>query len=218
MLKAFPSITEVEFTQACKDLEVQCDGNLQDCEWTDIRWTGQYLRIRQRRATPTNEHGSRHPAVDESDTIEDNDLEAVCRIHHQDALAGMVDFSIALSPSYQVPVLWFRLSTQTPTDVEAIDRVYSLLVPPATRASLRHVGVLGGISIADHPVSGLPAFFFHPCRTQEVMESLQPTGSMTPVEYLLLWFGVIGAAAGLSIPSAVAARLTHVGEQAVARY
>lgn len=60
----------------------------------------------------------------------------------------MVEFSVTLSPTYQVPVLWFILR-QLPSDgPTGIDAVYHYLVPDTQQAGLRQVGVMGGISMA----------------------------------------------------------------------
>lgn len=64
--------------------------------------------------------------------------------------------------------------------------------------------------MAEHPVTGMPAYFVHPCRTQNVMGPLLEGGgdcefgARDSVEYLMLWLGVIGASVGLSVPMRVA--------------
>ena len=68
-----------------------------------------------------------------------------------------IDFSITLSPTYSVPVLWF-----TSNDLKAVDDVHELLLAPHLREPVRNVGVMGGISravgiltmwmaVVDHP-------------------------------------------------------------------
>lgn len=59
-----------------------------------------------------------------------------------------VDYSVILSPTYQVPVLWFTSNSVTVTRADALDRVYDEIVSPASRTGLRQIGVLGGISLA----------------------------------------------------------------------
>lgn len=75
---------------------------------------------------------------------------------------------------------------------------------------------MGALSMAEHPVSGAPAYFVHPCRTQEVLGALVGDGGEggrrgdgygTGLEYLMRWFGVIGASVGLSVPVGVAMRV-----------
>lgn len=74
---------------------------------------------------------------------------------------------------------------------------------------MRSVGVMGALSMAEHPITGIPAYFVHPCRTQEAMSALLENASpkakpCSGTQYLLLWFGVIGASVGLNAPIGVA--------------
>lgn len=52
-----------------------------------------------------------------------------------------------------------------------------------------------------HPISELPAFFIHPCQTPEALSSLGANNTFQPVEYLILWLGLIGSSVGLFMPS-----------------
>ena len=61
---------------------------------------------------------------------------------------GRVEYSIVLSPTYQVPVLYFTLHNLPPTlSPSSIDTVYDLLVPESFRPSIKQVGVMGVISM-----------------------------------------------------------------------
>jgi ubiquitin-like-conjugating enzyme ATG10 len=60
----------------------------------------------------------------------------------------ILDFSIILSPTYQVPVLWFTAGQLGLHRPWVLDTVYSHLVPNLQQDQLRQVGVLGGISMA----------------------------------------------------------------------
>ena len=67
----------------------------------------------------------------------------------------------------------------------------------------------------NHPVTDLPCFWVHPCNTAAVMAELIGPGSgegpqqtalgrhggseKTSLEYLILWFGVVGSAVGLNV-------------------
>lgn len=59
-----------------------------------------------------------------------------------------VDFSIILSPTYQVPVLWFMPCQLPEHGTWDLDTVYQYLVPKPQHARVRQVGILGGISMA----------------------------------------------------------------------
>ena len=59
-----------------------------------------------------------------------------------------VDFSIIMSPTYQVPVLWFIFTGLPRAGPQGINGVYQYLVPIAFKAQVEDMGVMGGISIA----------------------------------------------------------------------
>lgn len=85
---------------------------------------------------------------------------------------------------------------------------------------MRSVGVMGALSMAEHPLDGIPAYFVHPCRTQEVLSPLLDSASSdakpwSGMQYLLLWFGVIGASVGLSVPIGVAKQFADRSGDAV---
>lgn len=114
----------------------------------------------------------------------------------------LVNYDIVLSPTYQVPVLYVtfedtRLGLRhLPSPVE----VYDLLVPESYRPQIDGIGVMGALSLTDHPVLGCPAYFMHPCRTAEAMKQVSGGLNLEPEDYLLRWFGLIGQGVGLEIP------------------
>ncbi|OAP61812.1 hypothetical protein AYL99_04015 [Fonsecaea erecta] len=207
-LRAFPAITEQEFAHACAALEQRSADKVSDTDWLGVRWTGEELLISEKRKRTGNE-GSRDAPNDhndgQSDEIMETDIEdcivrdsSVERIDNLESLT--VDFSVTLSPVYTVPVLWFACRNGQDKKALSLEQVYDWLVPESSLASLHGVGVMGGISMAHHPVSDLPAFFLHPCNTQGALSAFKPK-SLTPEEYLILWLGLIGSAVGLHIPS-----------------
>jgi len=113
----------------------------------------------------------------------------------------IVDFSITLSPTYGTPVLWFLYQSGSDRSRVSLEQVYDWLVPQTSHGSMRGVGVMGGITMAHHPVSDQPAFFVHPCSTPEALSALRPDKVLTPEEYLILWLGLIGSSVGLHVPT-----------------
>jgi ubiquitin-like-conjugating enzyme ATG10 len=77
--------------------------------------------------------------------------------------------------------------------------LYEYLVPPQFKAQAENVGVIGGITITDHPATNRPVFFIHPCQTAEVMEA-SIHRNITADEYLMVWIGATGKAVGLHVP------------------
>jgi len=133
----------------------------------------------------------------------------------QDAVT-IVQYSIVLSPSYQVPVLYFTLSSSS-SMTSTVDEVYSLLVEPSRRAEMNSIGIMGAISYAvcpdqlrsrsrfpdfiqEHPITARPAFFIHPCNTAEAIRNLAQSTQLSTANYLQLWLGLVGPPVGLHLP------------------
>jgi len=178
------------------------------------------MRITKRISAPTKQtvengngvvhNGEIHNSEDEVE-IEDEDPEALfvpmvaSKTQEPDRV---VRYDVVYSPSYQVPVLYLTFanaSTSKSIPLSSADEIYEMLVPQNFKAPMRDVGVIGALSMAEHAITGMPAYFVHPCRTQEALAPLlrdasHKAGSEPEVEYLLLWFGVIGASVGLSVP------------------
>jgi hypothetical protein len=68
----------------------------------------------------------------------------------------LVNYDIIHSPSYQVPVLYITFDGRPhgakSKAMPSPDEVYKILVPDTYRKGLRDLGVMGALSIADHPV------------------------------------------------------------------
>ena len=64
--------------------------------------------------------------------------------------------------------------------------------------------------LQNHPVDDKPAFFVHPCNTAEALkDAIEQTSTVTPVQYLLLWMGIVGSRVGLRVPVALASQLAR---------
>lgn len=144
------------------------------------------------------------------DAVEEADPEALQRPPASSIreVSPAVIYDIVHSPSYQVPVLYLtfqRLSQRGPPSPE---EVYELLVPASHKPQLQAVGVMGALSMAEHPVTGLPAYFVHPCRTQEAMRSVTGERTLRSWEYIVAWIGLVGPSVGLHVPVELAKALS----------
>lgn len=113
-----------------------------------------------------------------------------------------VIYDIIHSPSYQVPVLYI-LFKELPGPSHGLpppQQVYEMLVPTSQKEQIRVVGPMGALSMTDHPVTSTPAYFVHPCRTAEAMETVLAGQKADAEQYLLKWIGVIGQSVGLRVP------------------
>lgn len=175
MLDAYPSITIRQFTDACEAFEKRCHDQLDNTSWLGVRWTGVELLIREQRvlsakcatmqnAIQVNEE-SNDLAVED---VEDECCATVCfcpnlRLRASahtiqpdqrqwiDESCKEVNFSVTLSPTYTVPVLWLRSPS-----INNIDQLYEVLVPSEQREHTRDVGVMGGLSQAVSSMQGEP--------------------------------------------------------------
>ncbi|KIW20793.1 hypothetical protein PV08_01371 [Exophiala spinifera] len=197
-IQAFPAITEPEFRAACKALEDRCFDRLNDTDWLSVQFTEEELAIKQRRVI----YNTRTGGENEQELQEVAEAETLSRDTDN---TGYVDvtFSVTLSPTYSVPILWFTCQKVPGKAGLNLDQVYELLVPNSSQEPLRTVGVMGGISMAHHPISDQPAYFIHPCNTPEALSVLKPERALSPEDYLLLWLGLIGTSVGLYVPSAL---------------
>lgn len=160
-----------------------------------------YLRITKSLATCTKVPDP----FGHEDEIEEDDDEALASKTRVER--PMVVYDIVHSPSFQVPVLYLSFKNLPSGRQPSIDELYQMLVPATYRSSIQAVGQLGAITLSEHPITGIPVYFVHPCRTREAMEPALEGKTMKPAEYTMLWLGTIGASAGLNIPLPLATRL-----------
>ncbi|EMC91187.1 hypothetical protein BAUCODRAFT_79865, partial [Baudoinia panamericana UAMH 10762] len=140
----------------------------------------------------------------EAEHLDEGDSEALPRRAVAHKIEVIIIYDIVHSPSYNVPVLYITLSPRSDGATRSLDAVYDLLVPQSQWGSLQSVSVMGGLSMTDHPVTTLPAYFVHPCRTAEAMAAVTAGRTVTPTEYLVVWLGLIGSTVGLHMPVSVA--------------
>ncbi|KAK9462739.1 uncharacterized protein V1516DRAFT_671004 [Lipomyces oligophaga] len=107
---------------------------------------------------------------------------------------------IVLSAVYSVPVLYFqaiRLDEEgNSTPITKVSELQDQFL--ATRATALHGSTV--LTQGEHPLTGLPWFFIHPCNTAEIMRDLNFNMTRVSFEsYLPLWFGVVGPIVGFAI-------------------
>lgn len=141
----------------------------------------------------------------ESSNIEEED-EDVAIYHSPPSLTvSSVEYHILPSTSYRVPVLYFFLHNLPPSILQSIDFVYEKLVPKHLQSGVRNAGVMGGISMTNHPLTDIPCFWVHPCNSAEAMQNILGgiKGEVSPVKYMILWIGIVGSVVGLSLPKEI---------------
>ncbi|KAI9681552.1 MAG: hypothetical protein M1829_000749 [Trizodia sp. TS-e1964] len=205
----FPTLQPSEFLAACEALANRYDAadhtsDAPSARWKEVGRDTQYLKIARVLPSPPEGEGEAEAEAEEEQEQEIDDPPDEAALQRSAALPNaVVEYSIVLSPTYRVPVLYFSLhnSSRAPR----LEAVYEALVPLSMRGGLRSVGVLGGLSRGDHPITGRPAFFVHPCNTAAAMQALVGAEGVPVEEYLVLWLGVVGGCVGLCVPAGVAA-------------
>ncbi|KAF1997977.1 hypothetical protein P154DRAFT_264711 [Amniculicola lignicola CBS 123094] len=211
-VSSFPHISSLEFETGCQHICTALErikphnGGLISADRLTHNGT-HYLSIA--RALPTSETQAKELSSSEEMevAIEDNDNESSHpKGHHLDAV---VLYDVILSPSYQVPVLYFSIKDPSYRYPPTLENLYTYLIPPEFKSQAENAGVIGGITITDHPFTNSPVFFIHPCQTAAVLEACLGAEEATPVTYLLVWLGAVASCAGLSIPIDLAKELSR---------
>ena len=140
-----------------------------------------------------------------------------------DVQIATIEYTILLSSTYRVPVLYFNIYDLPPGGPNGVDVVYQHLIPKHSSSRLSAIGVNGAIGMTvrcqyssytgspaeidqNHPVTDIPCFFVHPCNTAEAMKEIIPNSNISGLEYLLLWLGLVGTCVGLYLPRELASR------------
>ncbi|KAF2708561.1 hypothetical protein K504DRAFT_432890 [Pleomassaria siparia CBS 279.74] len=207
-VSSFPLLSKSEFDEACGNIAKVF---IQEFHGSNVwasadvvqRNGSQYLKIVKELSIPHIDPGNGCTNAEEEE-IEDEDEE----ILEPPSNHGVtVEYDIVLSPSYQVPVLYFSIKDPLFRYPPTMDTLYRILIPPQFKAQAENVSVIGGITVTDHPVTNTPVFFIHPCQTASVLEASKAIDTLTSIDYLVLWIGAMGKCVGLDIPVALAQNL-----------
>jgi ubiquitin-like-conjugating enzyme ATG10 len=96
---------------------------------------------------------------------------------------------VVYSPSYNVPVLYLNSYTAGMTSTLRLMSVDGELI--------EWLGEPGVLSQQDHPIVGIPFYFIHPCRTQELLREISGD-----CNYIAGWLSLVGPQVGLHLKAA----------------
>lgn len=110
------------------------------------------------------------------------------------AVYNITTWPVASDQAIPIPVLYFNLyemddETGSMDLITDVNRVVELVVPDVYRSQ---IDSMPAISQGMHPVTGIPAFFVHPCKTEHWMSLM---GSQDDIYYL--WYQTFGQVVGL---------------------
>ena len=159
---------------------------------------------------PTPSHPPQAQGDDE-EPLDERDDEALSRNTESSPPRQRCYYDIIHSPSYAVPVLYVTLPDRPLPLPEGIHQLLLASSDHPALPPMQAIGPLGALTTTDHPTSGVPAYFVHPCRTAEAMESISGGRKLSGSAYLLAWIGLVGGGVGLDVPVSVAQRMTSGG-------
>lgn len=204
----FPHISKGEFETACEQL-VQLftkHESKNHSDWVSVeiihRDGDVYLRIQKELSIPSS--GSQSPDIpsSEADEIEEDEEDEAELRPGIGSPQTVIQYDIILSPAYSLPTLYFSLLSPNPTfSIPSLDTLYTHIIPVSFTNQTSAVGVIGGVTITDHPITHRPVYFIHPCQTAAVLRaSVEEGKKVEPLDYLVLWMGAMGSCVGLSVP------------------
>ncbi|KAL1595644.1 hypothetical protein SLS60_009333 [Paraconiothyrium brasiliense] len=197
---SFPRLSDAEFHTACMIL-VDCFNLLPDAsrkaKWTAVTLDPDEGVLQINKELPVPDPFESQIQDHDDAGLEEDDEEA---LDHKENNTPIIHYDILLSPIYSVPVLYFYISDTLHRYPPTMNTLYKHIIVPEYVDQTKDVGVLGGITITDHPILNRPVFFIHPCRTAEVMEASVGETPATSLGYLLMWIGAMGKTVGLDIP------------------
>jgi Autophagocytosis associated protein, active-site domain len=104
--------------------------------------------------------------------------------------------SIAYNFTWHVPVMYFMVQFPDGTPCARQDMLDLLLCFRRNRDSVSDMWDF--VSSEEHPITGVPSFFLHPCRTSSLLETLNASTDCSTMR-LWSWMAMIFPSIGLSI-------------------
>lgn len=112
---------------------------------------------------------------------------------------GKITYHIIYSATWQVPVMYLRVTNPLGEVVMDVEKVQGLLVrDKETQETMSGVEFGGALGIQDHPYNQQPYLYLHPCHTATLLKNV--SGGTNAGEYLRSWLSLVGSAVGVSLP------------------
>ena len=148
------------------------------------------------------------PGVEQEDIIEEDTVTNTTQFEDESAQSPVMDsssfewrYSISFSDTWRVPVLYFTVQDSSGTPCPR-DQVLSMLP-----ASSMQEDTWDFVSYDEHPITGIPSYFLHPCQTKDILSLMQNDGATLSATCLLSWLSLILPAVGHTLPSKVFRKL-----------
>ena len=173
-IASFPLISVLEFESACRKISERYQaGRRLQSDWEHVRLvqgykeSTVYLSITRtiqgaggKQESPVEDDGEPE-MFEEIDEVQHEAITEQLRIRRlisfavQEALqlrvpanhGLMVEYDIVLSPTYQVPVLYFRIRDAGCTFPPSINTLYQYVIPEQFKSQVESFGIIGGITM-----------------------------------------------------------------------
>lgn len=107
-------------------------------------------------------------------------------------------FSIVYSDVWKVPVIYFTVQQMSGAPCSR-DEVVDILRQQSPQNRVEDSWDF--VSYDEHPMTGTPAFFLHPCRTQERLQLLRCRAQWKQSAQLWSWMSLVFPSLGFAIPA-----------------
>lgn len=148
MLVSLPHLTDTEFEHACNKLYSRFLGCAdKQSQWLSVEQRREketfFLSITTALSTEHSNADSDDPSVEEEELVEPD--EEV--IQTPERCQSLVRYDIFLSPVYQVPVLYIKVTAGSKSSAPSMMSLYEQLVPRQYLDETRTAGIIGGVSL-----------------------------------------------------------------------
>ncbi|CEP15939.1 hypothetical protein [Parasitella parasitica] len=125
----------------------------------------------------------------DSITLDDEEEEESCAVQDSTEIIQL-EHHIVYSTSFQVPVLYFRVSFSDGTPLSH-QEIFQFVIPNDYHDA--------NITQNEHPILGKPCWYIHPCNTRGLMETM----AFDQLDYIKAWLSVYGPIAKYNIPNSM---------------
>ncbi|KAI8091846.1 autophagocytosis associated protein [Thamnidium elegans] len=174
--------SRVEFESCLKKFH----NETKSCSEESLQWTWETLKYAYLRRSSLLVVAARAFSAEEDTAVTEESDPASMETTNMEII--QLEYHIVYSTSYQVPVLYFRASYQDATPL-SLQEIFQKITP-----SIYHDQVM--ITQTEHPLTGTPFWFIHPCDTQKLMGIVQ----FEYLDYIKTWLSFAGPIVRCQIP------------------
>ncbi|KAI9258331.1 autophagocytosis associated protein [Helicostylum pulchrum] len=166
--------SQIEFESCLKKFY----NETKSCSEASLQWTWETLKYAYLRRSGLLVVAARSFSAEEDTAVTEELDPASIETTNMETI--QLEYHIVYSTSYQVPVLYFKACYQDATPL-SLQEIFQKTIP-----SIYHDQVI--ITQTEHPLTGTPFWFIHPCDTQKLMGIVQ----FEYLDYIKTWLSFAG--------------------------